>query len=117
MTPIKFDVDRYIRDPDFAEKFSIALVTTKFLDWNYEKEIRVFVRLDPATENNDGLYFYDFSEQLQLREIIVGAGSDISRQQIDFALKNEAEGLIVRKARIAFNSYRIVEQKRRSLWK
>ena len=116
-TPIKFDVDRYTRDPDFAEKFSIALVTTKFLDWNYEREIRVFVRLDPATEKKDGLYFYDFSDQLQLREIIVGAGSDVSRQQIDFAVKNKLEGLIIRKARIAFNSYRIVEQNRRSLWK
>ena len=77
--------------------------------------MRVFVRLDPTTET-DGRYFYEFSDELKLSDVIVGAGSAITRQQISTALGNLAGTVKARKARLAFKSYLIVEQRQPNLW-
>jgi hypothetical protein len=47
-------------------------LTTKHESWSYEQEVRIFVRInDPRDEK--GLLWVDFSPDLQLKEVIVGA--------------------------------------------
>ena len=84
-SPLRFELQRYMADDTYAQDFSERLVSTKFEDWRYEDEFRLYVRLDPATEIN-GLYFYEFSDQLRLTELIVGVGSTITRDQANAAL-------------------------------
>ena len=91
-----------------------ALVT-KFRHWSYEKEMRVFVHIDPKTEI-DGRYFADFSNDLALSEIIVGAHSDVSRSQLMEALGEISLSVLCRKARLSFRTFSIVEQRKASLW-
>ena len=47
------------------------LIRTKFKDWKYEKEVRLFVALDKDRKES-GMYFEPFHSELQLREVILG---------------------------------------------
>ena len=77
--------------------------------------MRLFVKLDPSTEIG-GKYFYDFSNELALAEVIVGAGSTVARQKVFSALGDLDATVTVRKARLAFRSYKIVEQRSPQVW-
>jgi hypothetical protein len=98
-----------IVDEDFVQK----LLFTKFAHWSYEDEYRVFLQLDTAIE---GLCYADFSENLVLRQVIVGAESDISRTEVISALGVLAPEIEVFKARAAFKSFRVVQNKNEKLW-
>jgi len=91
------------------------LLTTKFEHWCYEQEFRSFVDLDSSTKEK-GLFFHEFSEQLQLKRVIVGSQSTISRSRIQSVLGNIAKGIEVFKARPAFKSFSVVRNKNESLW-
>ena len=114
-SPLRFERRRFLADGSFAQEFSNLLVSTKYHDWQYESEVRVFVKLDPNAMI-DGLYFIDFSNDLRLVEVIVGAESSMSRQTVLAALGDASGEVKVRKARLAFNSFRIVEQRNRLAW-
>ena len=109
------DILRAIFHQDQAEELVRASLITKFSHWRYEQEVRAFVRLDPVTEVN-GNFFFDFSDQLTLREVIVGVRSNLNRERLHLALGNLVSEVRCRKARLAFNTFRIVEQRKASLW-
>ena len=115
-SPLRFDLKRFRSDENYAQNFSDSLVSTKFEDWQYEEEWRLYIRLEPMTEDEEGRYFFDFSEELKLAEVIVGAASAITRSQLADALGARATEVQCRKARLAFNSFRIVKQGKGSLW-
>jgi hypothetical protein len=90
------------------------LLYTKFAHWRYENEYRAFLHLDAK----DGdLYFADFSDSLVLRQVIVGAESDVSRADLRDALGGLASDVNVFKARPAFKSFRIVQNEKPALWR
>ena len=114
-TPLRLNRERLQADANFAQRFADRLVSTKFEDWRYEQEVRLFIKLDPGTELA-GLYFYNFCDSLKLREVIVGAASTLTRNQVCVALGDLAGEVMVKKARMAFNAFQIVEQKNAQLW-
>src|ERR1700741_1587061 len=69
--PLKIPIDKRTGTPKLSETLVNQLLRTKFADWKYEKEMRLFVRLDHSTKES-GMYFYDFSKDLQLREVVLG---------------------------------------------
>lgn len=84
-------------------------VQTKFLHWNYEAEQRIFVNLDPKEEEN-GLYFKDFDDDLVLKEVIIGVRSDLTSTQIAKSLDDKTCPHVTT-SRLAFGSYRVVPQR------
>lgn len=104
------------RTPDqFSEETALRFLFTKYSHWKYEQEVRCFVSLedkDPKT----GLFFADFSEDLYLREVIVGAQADITRSELDAALGDLGSEVKCMKARLAFKTFRVVQQRDRHLW-
>ncbi|KAK0341714.1 hypothetical protein LTR94_025274 [Friedmanniomyces endolithicus] len=119
LTPVTYvrkrplpDMDLLRRKDDDAKAAMLKVLSTKFSHWRYEDEVRLFARLD--TPDARGLYFRHFNADLQLREVIVGASSDLSRRDIRDALASTAAQ--VRKARLAFRSFKVVEQRKASLW-
>lgn len=86
------------------------LLYTKYIDWRYEQEARVFTALEER-DPTSGLYFADFHEQLVLREVIVGPLSDITRQTLHASLGRAAD-VTFTKSRLAFNSFRVVADRR-----
>ena len=53
------------------EDLMASLLFTKYEHWAYEEEVRAFIDLDHQTAE-DGVYYYSFSENLRLREVILG---------------------------------------------
>jgi hypothetical protein len=92
------------------------VLVTKFSHWRYEREYRLFSKLNPSCEREDGLYFQDFSNEMLLSEVIVGAKSTLSRQNLADALGNQLAHVAVKKARLAFKTFKVVEQRKKSLW-
>lgn len=77
-----------------------------------EEEIRTFTNLndiDPETK----LYFADFGKDCALREVIVGPLSDVTEHTLREALGDmNLEHVTLTKARLAFNSFRVVTDQR-----
>jgi hypothetical protein len=88
------------------------LLYTKYVDWQYEQEVRMFTSLndiDPETQ----LYFADFGDDCALREVIVGPLSSVTEHDLHGALgKSNLEGVSFTQARLAFNSFRVVTDQR-----
>lgn len=107
-------VSSRLKWPEVAgEEFMGRVICTKFKHWSYEEEYRIYVTLDDC---QDGLYFYNFSEQLVLKQVIAGAASTASRADVANALGDLAGTVQVIKARAAFRSFRVVESKNNALW-
>jgi hypothetical protein len=87
-----------------------TMLFTKYVDWKYENEVRIFTALnnpDPGSH----LYFAPFSEDLVLREVIVGPLSCVTTRSLREALQTKEDVTLI-KSRLAFNSFQIVKDKR-----
>lgn len=84
---------------------------TKFKDWNYEKEVRVSVGLDDV-DKESGLYFYDFSDDLLLAEIIAGPLFSGTEHELLDAVTDKHSRVKFVKSRLAFQSFKVVRDKR-----
>lgn len=92
-----------------------SVIRTKFSHWRYENEIRIYVSLRDR-DPNCSLWFRDFDDKFALREVIVGADSDVSRQDLSDAL-GDLDGVVSkRKARLSFQRFAVVTQRKRELW-
>ena len=95
------------------ESFMRQLLFTKFVHWSYEDEYRMYTDLK---DHENGLYYANFSEDLQIKVIIVGARSPVTRAQLSEALGDLQPKVETFKARPAFRSFRIVRNKNERLW-
>jgi len=89
------------------------LLYTKFAHWSYEDEYRLYVSLN---EQENGLYFEPFSDELTLRQVIVGSESPLTRTDVICALGALASTVEQFKARPGFKSFKIVRQQDERLW-
>jgi hypothetical protein len=86
-----------------------ALLTTKFVDWSYEDEARVFVPLSECNREGDHL-FTPFSPNLVLREIALGPVCPLRPAEVGAAFGDLA-GVDCYRTRLAFNSFRVVRNR------
>ncbi|WP_375697730.1 DUF2971 domain-containing protein [Pseudophaeobacter sp. TrK17] len=87
--------------------------STKSTVWGYEREWRVYCSLTQdeiaSKENGEKDFFLPFGDELQLKEVIIGAKSRVSSSDIKSTL-NTNDDVVVRTARASFREYKIVEQ-------
>ena len=87
-------------------EFVRNLLFTKYKNWAYEEEIRMWNPL----QNKDGdLYFLEFDETIRLVEIIVGVNCAVSRRTLERALGSSATEVKIAKARRAYDKFEIIE--------
>ena len=101
--------------PDPAFNYIKQLLFTKFSHWKYEQEVRGYKTLeekDPISR----LFFANFSDELKLREIIVGAYSSISRETVNEALGSMTTEVRIIKACLALQTFKVVGQRNKRLW-
>lgn len=98
---------------EIDEQFVQNLLFTKFVHWSYEDEYRAYAILE---DEENGLFYAKFSASLVLKQVIIGAESTITRDQISEALGNMQSKVEVFKARAAFKSFQMVRNKDESLW-
>jgi hypothetical protein len=116
-------VDVRPRLEDFKKKFVADLTTrdiyristTKFKAWAYEAEYRRFIQLR-TPDLVTGLYFRKFSKAMRLAEVIVGDRCTATREQITRLCEHNGGNIALKKARPAFNTFEVVEQKREDMW-
>lgn len=92
------------------EQTMCRLLTTKFRDWKYEDEVRVFSSLetvDPVT----GYCFADFNDSLVLKAVILGPRCERRVGDIADQCRGRYPGVRVFAARLAFRSFSIVERR------
>lgn len=91
------------------------LLSTKFSHWRYENEVRVFVSLEDK-DPDIGHYFYPFSDEMKIRQVLVGAEASVTRQEVAEALGNENADIERFKTRAAFQTFNVVQNRNKSLW-
>lgn len=98
---------KYVEERATSAENISELLTTKFSHWEYEEESRIFVELG---EPENGLHYKNFSEDLELKQVIIGSSSDSTRRKIveNYGSKN---GIEIFKARAAFKSFKIVRNR------
>ena len=107
--PLRFasgDPDQGL-DPSFVRD----LLLTKYVHWQYEDEVRVFVKLDPKMREN-GSYFYAFGAGLALREVILGPLCELPIEAVRNAVRSAYDSASVTRARLAFKWFKVVHDER-----
>jgi hypothetical protein len=84
-----------------------SLLGTKYDGWFYEKEIRVHTERAEIDEET-GQYFADFSERVELKEVIAGARFPLSKKPIVDALEAYSD-VEIYKARVSTERFEIVK--------
>jgi hypothetical protein len=102
------DTGKLKRGNKESEEFLVKILTTKFKDWSYEKEYRLFSNLE--TRDPDGRYYFDFNDQLTLRQVMLGARCEMTVPDVARLVKDPVRPVYVFKMRAAFNTFRIVRQ-------
>lgn len=110
------EVERLLRPRDIDEATAFKFLFTKFSHWRYEAEMRCFLTLEDR-DTKSGLYFADFSDRLKLVQVIVGAVSSVSQSDLNAALGPLAPEVEAFKARLAFNTFNVVRQRKAELWR
>ncbi len=107
---VRIEVDPKTMAVKLDEKLVNRLLRTKFIDWKYEAELRAFVQLDPSTKEA-GMFFQDFSDNLNLMEVILGPRCEIPIERIRALLQPDHPEVKVLKARMGFREFRVVEDR------
>ena len=103
--PLRFPAGFHGCCVEEKERIVQTILFTKYKNWEYEKEIRVWARLE---DEEDGLYFFDFDATVRLVEVIVGAKCKVPRNAIARALGPLASEVKIMKVRAAYNKFEMV---------
>lgn len=83
---------------------------SKFKDWSYESEYRLFYKLDEL-ELEGGNYFQCFDDNLVLSEVLIGMECPIPVSRLKAKFEREKLKVRVKKVRMAVREFKIVEDR------
>jgi hypothetical protein len=106
--PVRYESQRLPFPMPPTEDDMKAMLWTKFDNWAYEEEIRIWASLD---EHEDGIYYKDFDDNVRLKEVIAGARCTVPEHAFQRALKPFPSVKPV-KARAGFKKFEVVLDKR-----
>ena len=118
LNPQKCKKVKYVKERPRLQTVDLAvaheLLFTKYVDWRYEEEVRTFVNLNDI-DLETKLYFADFGDDCTLQEIVVGPLCEVTETKLREVLGNfNVDEVRLTKARLAFNSFRVVKDQRHS---
>lgn len=90
------------------------LFRTKHAHWAYEEEHRAYVEL--KDKEDDELYYIDFEGNIALKQVIIGANSDVTRFQLNKALGVLANSVETFKVRPSFKRFEMVKNQKTDMW-
>jgi hypothetical protein len=88
-----------------------TIMVTKYKEWSYEHEWRVFGSLtdpDPHT----GFYYIDFGPTLVLREVVIGGRCPLKIADVVKLVGKVESSVTVLKARPSFTRFEIIQQRK-----
>lgn len=94
---------------DFPIDFTKNLYSSKFSAWKYEREYRKLILLrDALFEKDSGNYFFEFSEDFKLSEVIIGCNSGLTKEDVYGLVKEFNSDIKIFKVRPAFKTFEMV---------
>lgn len=96
-----------------AREHTRALITTKYRHWEYEQEHRQFIPLENRGDKD--LFWCPFSDDLRLREVILGAAGSETSERVRSALGDLDTSVAITTARPSFGTFSMVKQRAPSL--
>lgn len=106
---IRIDERKMIDTGMSPGSLALRLLTTKYEQWSYEEEARIFINPDEIRYKND-LPFYDFDSQIRVTGLVLGPLCNLSRRQISESL-NVGDNLRLTKARLGIQHFNVVKDK------
>lgn len=106
--------DKTMPDSNVNEYTLMKVLTTKYKQWEYENEWRVFANLEDC-DAKTGFYYVDLGPNFLLREVIVGANCAAPVHHLAKLVKESGkvlEPVTVIKARPAFQTFTMTVQKK-----
>ena len=94
--------------PQMNDDIVDQLQRTKFEDWRYEEEMRVYVQLDHDSRES-GLYFYPFDSSLVITEIVLGPRCELPTESLNALLGSNEPQVKIIKSTLASRSFSVVE--------
>jgi len=91
------------------------LLTTKYIEWAYEDEARIFIPFDKVNYE-ENLPFYGFNNEIQLKSIILGPLSELNDSGIQAKLPNGVSIQVLR-SRMAFREFHVVRNRKHHISK
>ena len=107
---LKIDKTRDLTPGKIGEETMLRILATKFSDWHYEDEVRVFVSLDKP-DTKTGLYYKYFGADLSLKEVIIGPRCHFSVSDLNSVLTKYGGGVRVIPSRLAYRTFKVIEKK------
>ncbi|MEW8024894.1 MAG: DUF2971 domain-containing protein [Candidatus Thiodiazotropha sp.] len=104
---MKYQIGSFFSGHKITPEILNEVVRYKFKEWWYEREYRGIVPL--KEKDISGLYFVDFNKDFMLREVIIGARSALVPKQFSQMLSEYDQQVTVKKARLAFRSFTVVQ--------
>lgn len=90
------------------EQFREQFLDTKYGGWRYEREHRILVPLAGA-HREGSLYFFAFSKNLRLAEVILGPACELDLNQVrELVRKRHGKRVDVFKSRLEFKGFHVV---------
>lgn len=90
-----------------SEDTKNVLLCTKYVHWEYEKEIRMLIDIEKTTQEGN-LSFCAFDTDIVLKEIILGPQCLIDLHSIRYFVDTLFSGVVVYKARLADKHFGVV---------
>ncbi|WP_102796468.1 DUF2971 domain-containing protein [Bowmanella denitrificans] len=87
------------------EEFLKYMLSKKYKHWEYEEEHRLLIKFPQRNKGND-LVFEDFSENLKLKEVIIGFRSQVTKKILKKYLYRDKD-VEIRKVYPSHNDYRM----------
>ena len=104
--PLQAAVDTASGRLDLTEELADRLIRSKFSDWHYEAERRIFVQLD-RSDCESGSYYIDFNDNLMLREVILGPLCEFPSNRIRNMLNSLYPGVKHIRTQLAGDAFRV----------
>jgi hypothetical protein len=107
-TPAKIETNPKTGLPQMNDDLVDQLQRTKFEDWRYEEEMRVYVQLDHDMRES-GLYFYPFDSSIVLTEIVLGPRCELPIASLIALFGSSEQEIKIIKSRLDSRSFSVVE--------
>lgn len=97
--------------PVLTTELANKILSHKYKGWEYENECRIFVSLEHKAPEN-GHYFYDFTDEFCLKEIILGCRfqHDVWDDRIKEILEKYHDAIAVTKARLSDTQFSVEKE-------
>ena len=106
----KVEFDQQTRKVINGHQVLDDLIRTKFTEWQYENEYRMYAQLDKA-EQKDKLSYIKFSEDIILREVIIGMNCVKQIQELRKLVSAKFSKVKVIKAGMALRKFKVIEDR------